>query len=141
VANHISGAIRRLVYAAPETVTNLPLSLAETGIFSDLKAMRLQSEFIPYSLNVPFWSDHAIKRRWFSLPSGEGQIGFDPTGNWQFPSGTVWVKHFDMPLTNGLPESSRRLETRVLMKTSNGVYGLTYRWGRSLTNAYLVPDE
>ena len=36
--------------------------------------------------------------------------------------------------------AKRRLETRLLVKNNGGVYGVTYRWGGSLTNAALVPD-
>jgi hypothetical protein len=44
-------------------------------------------------------------------------------------------------LTNAIPEGGRRLETRLLVKTGNGVYGVTYRWGDSTFNAELVPEE
>ena len=49
------------------------------------------------------------------------------------------MKHFELELTNGVPESRRRLETRFLVRMTNGVYGATYRWN-SPTNAVLVPD-
>jgi hypothetical protein len=54
----------------------------------------------------------------------------------------VWVQHFDLQLTNGIPESRRRIETRTLVRWSNGaasgVYGLSYRWDQTQTNATLV---
>jgi mono/diheme cytochrome c family protein len=53
----------------------------------------------------------------------------------------AWVKHFDLELTNGAPESARRLETRILVRTSNNVYGATYRWGDSISNATLVGES
>ena len=51
-----------------------------------------------------------------------------------------------MQLTNGVPESARRIETRFLVRNAGGVYGVTYRWDDSQTNATLVgndglPDE
>jgi hypothetical protein len=52
----------------------------------------------------------------------------------------VWVKHFDLELTNGVPSSAKRLETRLLVRNAAGVYGVTYRWGNSVSNAALVPD-
>jgi mono/diheme cytochrome c family protein len=90
---------------------------------------------------VPFWSDNAFKTRWFSVPKTNLTIAFSPTGNWSFPTGTVWIKHFELELTNGVASSRKRLETRLLVRNSDGVYGATYRWGNSQTNATLVPEE
>ena len=41
-----------------------------------------------------------------------------------------------------MTNSARRLETRILVRNSSGSggYGVTYRWGTSLTNASLVAD-
>ncbi len=141
VANHFNGGIQRLVYVPPETPSIIPEQLKDTGLFLDVAKFELVTNMIPYTLNVPFWSDQAIKMRWFGLFNDDARVGFSPAGNWTFPAGSVWLKHFDLQLTNGLPESSRRIETRVLVKTTNGIYGLSYRWNRALTNAFLVPDE
>src|SRR5947208_13782488 len=67
-------------------------------------------------------------------------IGYNPSGIWNFPTGTVWIKHFDLELTNGIPESRQRIETRILVRNTNGVYGATYRWGGSTSNAILVAE-
>ena len=64
-------------------------------------------------------------------------IVFRDTNVWTFPTGSVWVQHFDLELTNGVPESRKRLETRFIVKNTNGVYGVTYRWDTA-TNATLV---
>src|SRR6185436_13558211 len=61
--------------------------------------------------------------------------------NWSFPPGTVWINHFALELTNGVPASARPVETRFLVRTATGVYGVTYRWGDSRTNAALVGEE
>ncbi len=53
----------------------------------------------------------------------------------------IWIKHFELDLTNGFPESARRLETRLLVRNSEGVYGVSYRWGDSRTNATLVSAD
>ena len=95
---------------------------------------------VPYEINVPFWSDNAKKKRWFSLPDTSLKFGFSREGSWNFPATTVWIKHFDLEMTNGVPQSSRRIETRFLVRNSEGVYGVTYRWGGSTSNATLVPD-
>src|SRR5262249_48328670 len=77
--------------------------------------------------------------RWFSVPNTNLTIGFNSSSNWSFPTGAVWIKHFNLQLTNGDPTSEIRLETRFIIKNSSGVYGVTYRWGGSQTNATLVP--
>lgn len=118
-----------------------PPTLSETGIFSDLNTMTPNDGILPYEINHPFWSDGAKKKRWFSIPNTNHFIGFNPDGNWQFPTGAVWIKHFDIQLTNGLVESTRRLETRVLIRNNDGVFGLTYKWDGSQTNATLVPES
>lgn len=139
VVNHETGSLRRLVFHETESA-NVPLSLAETGAFQDLFSLTPHPGIIPYDINVTFWSDHALKTRFFSVPNPADTIGFDPEQNWSFPAGTVWVKHFEIELTNGVPSSRRRLETRLIVKTEDEVYGVTYRWDDSQTQAMLVPS-
>ena len=96
---------------------------------------------VPYDLNLPFWSDGAQKRRWFSVPDLTSTFGFSSTNPWSLPAGAVWIKHFELELTNGVPESRRRLETRFIVRNAGGVYGVTYRWNDTQTNASLVPES
>ncbi|MEI7728731.1 MAG: PQQ-dependent sugar dehydrogenase [Verrucomicrobiota bacterium] len=140
LADHGADTIKRLVYEEKPTGTPFPPTLADTGAFKDLSLLTPQPGIVPYEPNVAFWSDHAIKQRWFSLPETTRTMGFDPTGNWKLPPGMVWIKHFEMELTNGVPASRRRLETRFLVRNRDGVYGVTYRWDRSQKNAMLVPE-
>ncbi len=136
----VGGQILRLTYDATPVGAPLPATLADSGIFSDVATLKPQPGIVPYDLNVPFWSDGALKRRWFSVPDPTAKIAFSREGTWQFPQGSVWVKHFDLELTNGVPESRRRLETRVIVKTTNDVYGVTYRWDDAQKNAFPVPE-
>lgn len=135
-----AGTIKRLVNNTNVTATLLPATLANTGAFSNLVTLSPHTGIVSYDLNVPFWSDNATKRRWFSVPNTNLTIGFNPTNNWAFPTGTVWIKHFDLLLTNDNPASAKRVETRFLVRNANGVYGATYRWGNSTSNATLVPE-
>ena len=139
VVNQGGGQILRLTYTTNLIGAPLPPTLADTGVFADTSNLSPNAGIFPYDINVPFWSDNAQKRRWFYVPSNR-IVTFSRDGAWSFPIGTVWVKHFDLELTNGVPESAKRLETRLLVRTSAGLYGATYRWGDSLTNAVLVPD-
>jgi uncharacterized repeat protein (TIGR03806 family) len=141
VVNQSGGQIMRLTYSTNVVGTPLPPTLADTGVFADLDSLTPNAGIVPYEVNVSFWSDNATKSRWFSIPRLTGTIGFSREGNWSFPAGTVWVKHFELELTNGVPQSARRLETRLLVRTPIGLYGTTYRWGDSLTNATLVQAE
>jgi uncharacterized repeat protein (TIGR03806 family) len=131
--------IKRIIYNATATGTPLPPTLADTGAFANLTSLAPNAGIVPYDLNVPFWSDNALKSRWFSVPNTNLTITFNSNANWTFPTGTVWIKHFDL-ITNTVPPASKRLETRLLVKTTNGVYGVTYRWTNSV-NAILVPEE
>ena len=89
---------------------------------------------------MAYWSDYALKRRWFSVPALADKITFAADGNWTYPAGTVWMKHFELELTRGDPASARRLETRFLVKTAGGIYGVTYKWNTAQTQADLVPE-
>ena len=140
MANQSADTIKRLVYNSSPTGTPLPATLADTHAFADLVSLTPNDGILPYDLNVPFWSDGAIKRRWFSVPNTNLTFTLNADSNWAFPTGTVWIKHFDLELTNGVPASRKRLETRLLVRNAGGVYGLTYRWGTNTTNAVLVPE-
>jgi len=124
-----------------EDPTALPPTLADTGAFSDLINLTPNTGIVPYDLNVQFWSDGARKARWFCLPDTNLKVGFEREANWSFPTGTVWIKHFELQLTNGVPNSARRIETRFLVRSVEGVYGVTYRWDDTQTNATLVAAE
>ncbi|MFM7102060.1 MAG: PQQ-dependent sugar dehydrogenase [Verrucomicrobiota bacterium] len=137
---HTAGRISRLTYNSTFTGMPLPPTLAETGAFADLARLLPAPGVVAYGVNAPFWSDHAEKQRWFSIPDTNRFLGFAPQGTWSIPPGSVWIKHFDLPVTNGAAVSMRRLETRFLVRNSAGIHGATYRWN-SPTNAVLVPEE
>jgi hypothetical protein len=46
-----------------------------------------------------------------------------------------------MELRRGDPNSKKRLETRILHKTQDGVYGISYQWNETGTEATIVPDS
>ncbi len=139
LADYSGAQVRRLIYDTNFTGTPLPATLADTGAFGNLTSLTLNAGIVPYTINVPFWSDSAIKMRWFSVPNTNLVINWSPSNNWSFPTGTVWIKHFDL-VTNYLTGASKRVETRFLVRNSDGVYGLTYRWGNSAANAALTPE-
>ncbi|MES2476564.1 MAG: Ig-like domain-containing protein [Verrucomicrobiota bacterium] len=118
--------------------TSLPPTLAETGVFADLATLEPSDKLIPYALNQPFWSDGAVKTRWATVPTGT-TIGFNPTGEWTWPAGSVLVKHFELPTDDNNASVRKRLETRLLVKMADGnVYGASYKWRADNSNADLM---
>lgn len=133
--------VNRLVRNESETSDNLPATLSATGAFSNLSTLTPETGVYPYQINAPFWSDGAEKSRWFSVPVLTDQITFATASPFTFPTGSVWIKHFDIEMIEGDPSSKRRLETRFLVKTDNNVYGVSYRWNAEQTEAFLVAEE
>jgi uncharacterized repeat protein (TIGR03806 family) len=123
-----------------------PRLLSQTGAFKNPRDLIPVDSLIPYDINVPFYSDGAVKSRWASIPS-EGPatnpcVRFAATGEWQFPSGTVFVKHFEMVTDETRPDLKRRLETRLLVRTAEGgVYGATYKWRADNSDAELLTSN
>ncbi len=133
-----AGRIYKLARGGPAPTTPLPTLLSQTGVFSNLPALTPSAKLLPYNLNAPFWSDSALKSRWATIPNGT-TVGFTPTGEWSFPTGSVMVKHFDLPTDDTNPAVRKRLETRLLVKMASGaVYGATYKWRADNTDADLL---
>jgi uncharacterized repeat protein (TIGR03806 family) len=115
----------------------MPRLLSGTGAFADVRQLKSNSALLPYDLIVAFWSDGAIKARWAAIPNQK--VKFSNTGEWQFPAGTVFVKHFELPVDEANPSVRRRLETRLLVRDSaGGVYGVTYKWRADESDAELL---
>src|SRR5262249_14367830 len=124
----------------------LPSRLSQTGLFHSLETLEPAPGLIPYTVNSPLWSDGAAKRRWIALPGG-ARITYRPTGEWSFPTGTIFVKHFEMTASkagrgdSASPEATKRLETRLLVvDEAGGGYGVTYRWRSDGRDADLLSD-
>ncbi|MHA3774435.1 discoidin domain-containing protein [Verrucomicrobiota bacterium sgz303538] len=137
------GTIQKLVPAGISA--NPPQFLSQTGVFANLSTLEPSTGVIPYDVANPLWSDGAEKKRWIIVPNNGSHdtpsedIVFSENGNWQFPPGTVFVKHFEMPLDERFPNLTRRLETRFIICTADGgKYGITYRWNSSGTDAELI---
>lgn len=137
------GKILRL--AAREYVPDPPAQLSELGVFSDLETLTPVEGIIPYQTNAQLWSDRAVKKRWMAIPndgtfdSEAERIRFHRTQDWVFPEGTVFIKHFDLPLTGDPEGPVKRLETRFfIMGEDQKGYGLTYQWNDDDTDATLL---
>ena len=138
IANVTGNSVKRLVRAGGGGV--IPAKLSGTGAFSSLSTLTPNPGIVAYTPAVPFWSDHAIKSRWFSIPAVASKVTFAADSNWTLPTDAVWIKHFDLEMERGNPATRRRLETRLLVKTASGGYGVSYRWNEAQTDADLVED-
>lgn len=123
----------------PATVAAAPATLSATNLFSSVANLIPLAGIVPYTVNSPLWSDNAEKQRWVALP-GTSQVGFAPTGEWTWPSGTIFIKHFALNTDERNATVMRRLETRVLVVNPAGgaTYGATYRWRSDNSDADLV---
>jgi uncharacterized repeat protein (TIGR03806 family) len=142
-----SGKVWKLSRTGGPTVS-APALLSQTGAFANTTNLTPASTLVPYDVNSPLWSDAAMKTRWMAVPNdgapytASEQIAFAPTGEWSFPNGTVFVKHFELATNDTNPNLRRRLETRLLVRDTNGtVYGLTYKWRTNNSDADLLTDS
>ena len=128
-----------------ETTVSAPLKLSELGAFKDLVSLEPIDGFIPYALNSELYSDNAIKQRWIAIPndgsydSPAEQVMFSKEDNWHYPPGTVFIKHFELPISDLDPTLRKRVETRFLIISEDDKsYGLTYKWNEDETDAELL---
>jgi uncharacterized repeat protein (TIGR03806 family) len=135
----IGGKIFKLQRGGPPPPAKImPKLLSQTGVFAGLANLSPANFLILYAPNSPFWSDRALKTRWFTIPTNT-VIGFSANGEWTFPAGSVFVKNFDLPVDDTNPKILRRLETRILVRDTNGyVYGASYKWRADNSDADIV---
>ncbi len=129
--------------ASPEP----PARLSETGIFDDLTTLAPADGIFPYSPNLPFWSDGALKYRWVAIPNDgthdqpNEQVIFSENDPWKFPIGTVFIKHFELPLDRRNTTQTKRIETRLMIHGEDGNYfGVTYKWLEDGSDAILLTE-
>jgi len=140
VIDHQSG-IYRLEPRPPQAEQPpFPTKLSQTGVFADVAKHEVDPAMIPYSVNMPLWSDGAHKDRYIGLP-GMSQIEFQPVKAWNLPEGSVLVKTFSLDMEAGNPASRRRIETRLLTKQQNEWVGYSYLWNDEQTDAELVAKD
>ncbi|MEK7949373.1 Ig-like domain-containing protein [Luteolibacter soli] len=141
--NQDGGTILKLTTAGVSVEP--PALLSQTGVFTNLATLQTAQGVIPYDVANPLWSDGAAKKRWMILPNDgthdtpHEDIVFSEEGNWVFPAGTVFVKHFEIGTDENNPAAVKRLETRFLICTAGGgKYGVTYKWNAAGTDAVLL---
>jgi len=92
---------------------------------------------VPYDLNMPLFSDYALKERAIWIPPGT-TIGFTASGILDFPEGTIIAKSFLFPEDYRTPDANLRLiETRLMVRGSNGWNAWPYIWSEDGSDATL----
>jgi len=139
-----TGKIYRLIRAGTP-VPEPPRFLSQTGAFSNLATLQPAQGLMPFDVNSPLWSDAAEKKRWIAIPNNgthdtaAERVTYSDDGAWTFPTGTVLVKHFALPVDERNPSIVKPLETRFFINGSDGVYyGVTYKWNDAGTDAELL---
>ncbi|MCB9520847.1 MAG: hypothetical protein H6699_08230, partial [Myxococcales bacterium] len=134
VVDFVGGSLHRLVPDGVVAEREVPTLLSATGCMDPTDPSRPGASLIPYTINVPFWSDGADKERWFALPDG-AVMSVDDHGDLDLPIGSVVVKQFRFD--GGAP-----FETRLLMHHEDGSWGgYSYRWRADGGDAELVDAE
>lgn len=126
----LGGNVGRLV-RAEKPAEPPPAVLSQTGVFSNTATLAAVLGVQAYEPIQPGWNGNVTTQHWFGIPNGS-KIIFHTTGDWEFPTGMVWAQQIDA--------GGRKLETRLLVKTEDSVYGLTYKWRADQTDADLVPE-
>jgi uncharacterized repeat protein (TIGR03806 family) len=129
-----------LAVAADGVPGTFPERLSETGCYADLAAHRLTGELIEYRIRSPLWTDGTHKRRFLRIPA-DARIAAAAAGAWEFPVGTLLVKQFALQFDDADPESVRPIETRFMLRRSEGWEFHNYRWDERALDAELVADE
>ncbi len=126
-------------------VPDPPARLSDLGVFEDLASLTPSAGILPYRVQSPLWSDRALKKRWIAIPNDgnfdqpDEQVVFQARDEWIFPEGTVFIKHFELPITTDPEGPATRLETRFLViGEEQQAYGLTYQWNEEQTEAFLL---
>jgi len=114
--------------------SDFPVRLSDTGLFKNTRRLVPHKALIPYSVNVPHWTDGAQAEHYIALP-GDANTTIRFTGGraWSLPEGSVMVQTLSL--------GDRRIETRLMTKQLNEWIGYSYKWNENQTDATLVGRE
>lgn len=106
-----------------------PMTLRDTGLYSDFENEVLAPGVIEYQPEYELWSDAATKLRWIQLPDG-AQIDTSDMDFWNYPVDTKSWKEFR--------RDGVRVETRLLWKQGPDPadwFLMAYAWNADQTEA------
>jgi uncharacterized repeat protein (TIGR03806 family) len=131
----VSPSVNQIAIAAERP----PELLSAYRFFSDAGAREPNPRVTPYDLNTALYSDGALKFRYVFIPPGQ-QAQYRDDGVFEFPVGTVLIKTFAFAADMRRPdENVRFLETRLLIRRTEGWFAYPYVWNEAQTEARLSP--
>jgi hypothetical protein len=121
-----------LADAGATTLDAAPATLAETGLYCDIKTFTIAPRARQFRPQFQLWSDGAEKTRWIQLPPGT-KIDTSNPDHWSFPVGTKLWKEFKY--------QGKRVETRMIVRygsNTDDFLFVAYQWDQAETMATLV---
>ncbi|MFT5466834.1 MAG: glucose/arabinose dehydrogenase [Verrucomicrobiales bacterium] len=129
-----TGGLYRLVPRDPEPHDGtFPQKLSESGLFRSVVDHEVEPTLLPYSVNVPQWSDGASHERYVALPAEDPHFVYGARRGWDTLDGAVVLQSLKL--------GDRWVETRMLTRNQGEWVGYTYEWNEEQTDAELVPAE
>jgi len=123
-------------------LTTVPYEkLSEYKFFSgDLKNLTPAIGVIPYSPTSELFTDYAEKKRFIWMPNGTKASYIDDHSILNFPIGAALIKNF---YYNNVQPSNTSfiIETRIMIRKSNGWIFAEYVWNDEQTEAYLQTNS
>ena len=112
--------------------------LSTYRLFDDLTAQVPAAGVLPYELNTELFSDYTTKHRYLVIPEGEA-MAWEDVEALEMPVGTVIVKTFTYLADRRDPDGPRDLlETRLLLRHSDGWEAAAYIWNEDESDAELA---
>lgn len=117
-----------------------PEDLAELHLFEwdpSTSSIAYNDGVVPYELNMPLFSDYALKLRAIYIPEGKS-ANYQENDAFDYPVGTLILKNFLVPADMREPEKNQRLmETRLLIRQEAGWEQWPYTWTEDGSSAAL----
>ncbi|TXF75984.1 hypothetical protein [Chryseobacterium sp.] len=120
-------------------INEVPYNKLSTYAFftGDLKNLIPTHKVIPYEPSSSLFTDYALKKRFIWMPEGTKSTFDGDNKTLNFPVGTVLIKNFYY--TTIQPNNTTKIiETRLMIKKSSGWTFAEYLWNDSQTEATLV---
>ena len=122
-------------------------------VYADGRRLTFNDGVIPYEINMPLFSDYALKLRTAWLPEGKA-ASWREDGEFEFPVGTILSKTFhyqygdtgfrkldaetELARDGSLDLDKHRIvETRLLVRHDDGWKAYPYVWNDAQTEAFL----
>ena len=114
-----------------------PKKLSSFLFFQDNNAQVPSEGVIPYELISSLFSDYSYKQRWVYVPRGK-KANFVKDKVFDFPVGSALIKTFYYPIDErDLALGRRLMETRLLLRKTNGWEAVSYAWNETQDEAFI----